>query len=75
MKKLSFELESILLDTLFANGLAAMYLTKANAVLYSGLTVLINLPVANFTGIFNITLPAHHSCLYLLFLVLLKRHY
>ena len=58
MKKLSFELESILLDTLFANGLAAMYLTKANAVLYSGLTVLINLPVANFTGIFNITLPA-----------------
>ena len=67
MKKLSFELESILLDTLFANGLAAMYLTKANAVLYSGLTVLINLPVANFTGIFNITLPA--TSLLLIFVI------
>ena len=56
--KLSLEFESILLETLFVNGLAAIYLTKAYAVLYSGLTVLMYLPVANFTGIFNITFPA-----------------
>jgi len=48
----------MLLDTLFVNGLAAIYLTKEYAVLYSGLTVLIYLPVANFTGIFSITFPA-----------------
>ena len=56
--KLSLEFVSMLLDTDFANGLAAIYLTKEYAVLYSGLTVLTSLPVDIFTGIFNITLPA-----------------
>ena len=51
-KMFSFELLSILLPTVFANGLEATYLTNAYAVLYSGLTTLINLPVAIFTGIF-----------------------
>ena len=35
-----------------------MYLTNAYAVLYSGLTVLISLPVEILTGIFKIILPA-----------------
>ena len=55
---LSFEFESIVLDTVLANGLAAIYLTKEYAVLYSGLTVLISLPVDIFTGIFKIIFPA-----------------
>ena len=57
----------MLLDTLFANGLAAIYLTNEYAVLYSGLTVLMNLPVANLTGIFNITFPA--TSLLLIFVI------
>ena len=55
---LSLEFESILLATDFAKGLAAIYLTKEYAVLYSGLTVLTNLPVDIFTGIFRIIFPA-----------------
>ena len=48
----------MLLDKFFANGLEAIYLTKEYAVLYSGLTVLINLPVDILTGIFRIIFPA-----------------
>ena len=54
----SFESVSILLDTVLTNGLEAIYLTKEYAVLYSGFIVLTNLPVAIFTGIFNIIFPA-----------------
>ena len=63
----SSESESILLDTFLANGLAATYLTKAKAVLFAGLTVLVSLPVANFTGIFKVTFPA--TSLLLIFVI------
>ena len=54
----SLDFESILLDKFFAKGLDAIYLTNEYAVLYSGLTVLTNLPVDIFTGMFNIIFPA-----------------
>ena len=57
----------MLLPTVFANGLEATYLTKLYAVLYSGLTTLINLPVAILTGIFKIIFPA--TSLLLMFVI------
>ena len=54
----SLDFVSILLDTVFVDGLEAIYLTNAYAVLYAGLVVPINLPVDIFTGIFKFIFPA-----------------
>ena len=54
----SFDCVSILLDTVFVNGLEAIYLTSAYAVLYVGFVAPINLPVDIFTGIFKLIFPA-----------------
>ena len=64
---LSSNFSSILLDTVFAKGLAAIYLTNEYAVLYTGFTVLTSLPVDIFTGMFSIILPA--TSLLLMFVI------
>ena len=65
LNTLSLEFESILLDTLFVNGLDAIYFTREYAVLSEGFIILVCLPVANFTGLFKITFPATSDLLIL----------